>query len=167
MTISPLTVTIGRESRVCVLAVSGELDIVTHPALARQAAAALRQPAERLIIDLSGLEFIDCCGARALAALTCAAPAGCPVLVRRAGRRVRRVLDLLALPLERPGTVTLDRVEWLILESHVVRSMAQETRADSMALAAEARLARARPAAICGSTRLAADVRAHRTGHRL
>ena len=167
MTMPLLTVTIRREGRVCVLAVSGELDIATHPVLARQAAAALRQPAERLIIDLSGLEFIDCCGARALAALTYAAPAGCPVLVRRAGGRVRRVLDLLAVPLERPGTAPLDRGEWLILESQMVRSMAQETRADSTALAAEARQARARLAAICGSTRLAADLRAHRTGHRL
>jgi len=68
VTLPPLTVTSTREGRVCVLGVSGELDIATTPALTQQAAAALRLPAERLIIDLSGLEFIDCCGARALAA---------------------------------------------------------------------------------------------------
>ena len=90
----PLTVTITRKGLVCVLGISGELDIATTPALTRQAAAALRPPTERLIIDLSGLRFVDCCGARALAAATRAAPAGCPVLVRGASDRVRRILDL-------------------------------------------------------------------------
>ena len=42
MTMSPLTVTITREGRVGVLAVSGELDIATTPALTQQAVAALR-----------------------------------------------------------------------------------------------------------------------------
>ena len=69
MTMPPLTVTIAREGRVCVLSVSGELDIATTPTLTRQAAAVLQDPAERLIIDLSGLEFLDCCGVRALAAV--------------------------------------------------------------------------------------------------
>jgi anti-anti-sigma factor len=110
VTMPPLTVTITREGRVCVLSVSGELDIATTPALTQQAAAALRLPAERLIIDLSGLQFIDCCGVRALAAVTRAAPPGCPVLVRGAGRRVSRILNLLAVSLERRGTVTLERV---------------------------------------------------------
>ena len=62
MTMPLLTVTITREGRVCVLSVSGELDIATTPALTRHAAAALQDPAERMIIDLSGLEFLDCCG---------------------------------------------------------------------------------------------------------
>ena len=74
MTTPPLTVTITREGRVCVLSVSGELDIAAAPALTRQAAAALQDPAERLIVGLSGLAFLDCCGARALAAVTRAAP---------------------------------------------------------------------------------------------
>ena len=155
MIMRPLKVTITRKGRVCVLGVSGELDIATTPALTQQAAAALRLPAERLIIDLSGLQFIDCCGVRALAAVTRAAPPGCPVLVRGAGRRVRRILDLLDVPLERHGTVTLERAEWLLLESQVVRSWAQETRADSQALTAESRKARSRRAAIRGCTRAA------------
>ena len=173
MTMSPLTVTITREGRVCVLAVSGELDIATTPTLTQQAAAALQEPAERLIIDLSGLQFIDCCGARALAAAARAAPPGCPVLVRGAGHRVRRILDLLAVPLERHGTVTLDRAEWLILESQVLRSWSQTTRANSREtcansrdLVAHFRQARGLWAATRGSIRLAAGVRAPRTGHR-
>ena len=163
MTMPPLTVTITREGGVCVLAVSGELDIATTPALTRQAAAALQDPTERLIIDLSGLEFLDCCGARALAAVTRAAPSGCPVLVRGAGRQARRILDLLAVPLERPGTVSLDRAEWLILESQVLRSWSQETRTRSRALAAQAH--QGRRDARRRST-LAAALRVSRTGHR-
>ncbi len=158
VTLPPLTVTSTREGRVCVLGVSGELDIATTPALTQQAATALRLPAERLIIDLSGLQFIDCCGARALAAVTRATPPGCPVLVRGAGRRVSRILDLLAVSLERRGTVTLERVEWLLLESQVLVSWAEEACANSRALIAQSRQARGRPAARPGSTRLAADV---------
>ena len=156
VTLPPLTVTSTREGRVCVLGVSGELDIATTPALTQQAAAALRPPAERLIIDLSGLRFIDCGGARALAAVTRAAPPGCPVLVRGAGRRVRRILDLLAVPLERRGAITLERVEWLLLESQVLVSWAEEACASSRALAAQSRQARGRRAAMRGSTRPAA-----------
>ena len=159
VTLPPLTVTSTREGRVCVLGVSGELDIATTPALTQQAAAALRLPAERLIIDLSGLRFIDCCGARALAAVTRGAPPGCPVLVRGAGRRVRRILDLLDVPLERHGTVTLERVEWVLLESQVLVSWAQEACATSRALVARSRQARGRQAARRGSTRLAVSGR--------
>ena len=161
----PLTVTITREGQVCVLAVSGELDIATAAVLTQQAAAALRQPAERLIIDLSGLEFIDCCGVRALEAVTRAAPAGCPVLVRGAGRRVRRVLDLLAVPLQRRGAVTPDRIEWLLLESEALVSWAREACANSRALVAQARQARGRRAAMRGSSRFAPGVRPPPAAH--
>ena len=65
-------------------------------------------------------------------------------------------LDLLGLPLERRGAVNLDRSEWLVLEFQAVRSWAQETRADSRALAAQARQARSRRTAMRGSTRAAA-----------
>ena len=163
MTTTSLTVTVTWDRPVCVLAIGGELDIATVPVLTEQAAAALRQPAERLILDLSGLEFIDCCGVRALEAVTRAAPAGCPVLVRGAGRRVRRILDLLAVSLERPGTVTPDRVEWLLLESEALVSWAREACANSSALVAQAR---GRRAAIRGSIWFAPGVRPPRAGHR-
>ena len=111
MIMSPLTVRITRKGQICTLAVSGELDIATTHVLARRAAEALRLPTERLIIDLSGLQFIDVCGARGLADVTRAAPPGYPVLVRGAAGPVRRILDLLALPLEQSGAVTPDSAE--------------------------------------------------------
>jgi len=163
VTTPPLTVTATREGRVCILAVGGELDVATAPTLTRHAAAALRQPTERLIIDLSGLTFIDCSGVRALAAATRAVPPGCPVLVRGAGRRIRKILGLLAVTLERPGTTAPDRADWLILDLQVMMSWSEETRAESRALVAEARQVRARRAAIRENIGLAAGAR---TAHR-
>jgi anti-anti-sigma factor len=142
----PLTVTVMREGRVCILAVGGELDVATAPTLTWHAAAALRQPTGRLIIDLSGLTFIDCSGVRALAAATRAVPPGCPVLVRGADRRIRKILGLLAVTLERPGTTAPGRADWLILDLQVMMSWAQETRAESRALVAAATTRPAPPA---------------------
>ncbi len=47
-----------------------------------------------LVVDLSGLEFIDCAGARALAGLVSVVPLAGPVLMYRAGSQVRQVLDM-------------------------------------------------------------------------
>jgi anti-anti-sigma factor len=144
-----LNVAIRQQGRICVLSVSGELDIATAPILAGQAAA-LHGLAGRLIVDLSGLEFMDGQGARALAAVTSAVPPGCPVLVRGLTRRFRKVFDILALPLERPGEMPLHGGEWVRLESQVLRSWAQQTRADSEAL-----IARSRQAVAAGSAQRA------------
>jgi anti-sigma B factor antagonist len=161
----PLTIKVKRDGPVCVVSVSGELDIATAPDLAGQAAV-LPGGIERLIVDLSGLEFIDCRGVQVLVGLTHAAPPGCPVLVRGAGGRVRRVLDILAVSLGWEGQVTLDRGEWLILESQVQRSWAKQVRADSGNLVAISRAAREDRARLVGRParpRLA-GLRARRTG---
>lgn len=55
------------------------------------------------MLDLSGLAFLDCRGARALAEAARAVPVDSPVIVRSVCPRVRRVLDLLGLDLERRG----------------------------------------------------------------
>ena len=141
MSVPQLNVTVKQQGQVCVLSVSGELDIATAPILARQAAV-LPGRAERLIMDLSGLEFVDCTGAQALAAVTSAAPPGCPVLVRGLARRIRMVLDILDLPLERPGEVKLDDAQWVMLESQVLQAWARQVRADSQALIARSRQVR-------------------------
>jgi anti-sigma B factor antagonist len=137
----PLTVKVKRDGPVCVVSVSGELDIATAPDLAAQAAV-LPGGIERLIVDLSGLDFIDCRGVQVLVELTQAAPPGCPVVVRGVMGRVRRVLDILGVSLGWEGQVTLDRGEWLILESQVQRSWAQQIRSDSRNLVAISRAAR-------------------------
>ena len=172
MIMSPLTVRITRKGQICTLAVSGELDIATTHVLARRAAEALRLPTERLIIDLSGLQFIDVCGARGLADVTHAAPPGCPVLVRGAAGPVRRILDLLALPLEQSGAVTPDSAVRPARESQVLSSWPQATRINSPQTcangtdqAAQACQAHGRWATTRRSLRLTADRRAPHTRH--
>jgi anti-anti-sigma factor len=143
MSMPPLKVEIKQEGRVCVLSIGGELDIATAPVLAAEAAPIRGAGAERLVVDLSGLEFIDCYGIRALAAVTQTAPPGCPVVVHGAGGRVRKVLDILGVRLERHGQEAVERASWLVLESAVLRSWAAQVRADTRILVASSRHDRA------------------------
>jgi len=84
-----------------VLVVSGDLDLGSAAEFAQRASRAADGQVERLVLDLAGLRFIDCCGARALAAVTHAVGGDCPVIVRAVRPAVRRVLELLGLDLER------------------------------------------------------------------
>ncbi len=61
-----LAVQIGREAEAVVIALDGELDLPVVPLVRDALARALREPGERLIIDLSGLTFIDSSGLYAL-----------------------------------------------------------------------------------------------------
>jgi anti-sigma B factor antagonist len=94
-----LRVKTERYGVVCVLAVCGDLDVVTAAGFTARAAAAVDSGTGRLVLDLSGLRFADCCGARALTAVTSAVRAGCPVVVRGMCPAVARVLDLLGVNL--------------------------------------------------------------------
>jgi anti-sigma B factor antagonist len=156
-----LRVRVERDGGVCVLAVSGELDIATTPELARQAAAALEIPPARLVLDLSGLDFIDCAGAGALAAVIEALPADCPVTVGSMScmaQRVLGVLSMFGLSLERPGpaaadtatadtatadTATAGQVPWMVLESQVLLARGQQPRPPSRRRRAERQRRRA------------------------
>ena len=154
MSMPPLTVTIKRQNRVCVLSVSGELDIATAPVLAELALPAVQVPAERVVIDLSGLQFVDCTGVQALSGVANAVPSGCPVLVRGVNARVRKVLDIVAVTLERHGAVDLNQAEWLILESQVLCSWSEQVRADARNLVARSRRIRLQRADSDGHARL-------------
>jgi len=92
-----LTVSVQRTGGVCVLAVGGELDVVSSAEFAGRVAAAVDDRTERLILDLAGLTFVDGCGARAIAAVRHAVPGECPVIVRSAAPAAWRVFDLLGL----------------------------------------------------------------------
>jgi anti-sigma B factor antagonist len=141
-----LRVRVERDGGVCVMAVSGELDIATTPELARQAAAALESPPARLVLDLSGLDFIDCAGAGALASVIEALPAGCPVTVGSMScmaQRVLGVLSMFGLSLERPGATTAGQVPWMVLESQVLLARGQQPRPQSRRRRAERQRRRA------------------------
>lgn len=81
-----------------VLALSGELDIASVPALADRIEALGRQ-AVRLVLDLTEVEFFDSAGVRLVDRLArdCARRGGCLRLVAPPGNRARRVLELVGL----------------------------------------------------------------------
>jgi anti-sigma B factor antagonist len=101
-----LKVRLERYEQVCVLAASGEMDIgssATFTEFVEGVAAAMKPRPSRVILDLSGLRFIDCSGARALGAVARSAPGRPPVIVRSVRPPVRRVLDLMGLDLDLLG----------------------------------------------------------------
>lgn len=76
------------------LQVDGELDMATA-GLLETAITEVVGEERRIVLDLSGLEFIDSSGIRVL--ITAAKRSGQPLLLRHPDHQVRRVLDV-ALP---------------------------------------------------------------------
>jgi anti-anti-sigma factor len=124
-----------RDGRVCVLTVTGELDLVSADRLLAVAGPAVAADYDRVVLDLAGLTFADCCGARVLAALARAVPGERPVTVRSVQPAVRRVLDLIEVSLERiPGEKPVtaeDRTAKLIRDMRFARSRAAVTMAEA------------------------------------
>jgi anti-anti-sigma factor len=95
-----LTIKIVRDGLVCVLILGGDLDLSETGEFLEQAALAVDNRTERLVLDLAGMTFLDCAGVRALAMAASFAPSGCPVIIRSASPMARRILELLDLDLE-------------------------------------------------------------------
>jgi anti-sigma B factor antagonist len=89
-----------RRNGACVLQIAGELNAMAADAFAERVDAAVRSLPWPVLVDLSGLTFIDAYGARALDAVMRTLPGGRPASVRDCPRRVRRILDILGLPLD-------------------------------------------------------------------
>jgi anti-sigma B factor antagonist len=92
-----LAVNVDRVGGVCVLAVSGELDVTTSAEFTARVAAAMDDQIERVVLDLGQVTFVDCSGARAITAVARGVPGGRPVIVRSLRPSARRVFDLLGL----------------------------------------------------------------------
>ena len=60
-----------------------------------QAALAVDNRIERLVLDLAGVTFLDCAGVRALAMAASFAPSGCPVIIRSLSPPARRIITVL------------------------------------------------------------------------
>jgi len=88
----------SRDGR-CVLRLVGELDMTTAEEFTDCADAAVEATPGPVVVDLSGLTFIDARGARALAAVMDALPAQRRPVVRSCPPQVRLVLDMLDLSL--------------------------------------------------------------------
>src|SRR6201989_1056459 len=90
-----LTVKTVRDGTVCTLILGGDLDFRAADEFLQQAARALDDRIERLVLDLAGVTFLDCAGVRALATATCFAPSGCPVIIRSLSSPARRIITVL------------------------------------------------------------------------
>jgi anti-anti-sigma factor len=95
-----LTIKTAHDGRICAFTLSGDLDFTTAAGFLEHVARAVDDRTERFVLDLAGLAFLDCAGARALVMATYAAPSGCPVIVRSVSLPAARLIDLLNLDLQ-------------------------------------------------------------------
>lgn len=95
-----------------VLRVSGALDLTVAEEFGKRADRAIQAVPGPVVLDLSGLTFIDARGARTLAAVTHALPGGRRVAVRGCVPEVRFVFDLLGLPMNFLPADYLAAWEW-------------------------------------------------------
>lgn len=102
MTCDGVEVRAERQNGVCVLRISGELDTMKADTLGERADAAVLGVPGPVLVDLSGLTFIDLHGARVLDAVIQTMPDGRQAAVRFCPRRIRRVLDLAGLSFSCP-----------------------------------------------------------------
>lgn len=102
---SYLKVRVESRGQISVLALSGDLDMGSADEFTDAAVRILVQNPSRLIVDLSGLQYIDFRAARTLAAVASPPPGGSTVILRAARPGVRRVLDMLGLPVGHPSPV--------------------------------------------------------------
>lgn len=91
----PLTLRSGRESDDHFIALFGELDIASAEALDAEVARAEATDAKRIILDLSGLQFMDSAGIRTLLTLDARSRRdGGRLGLLRAAPPVQRVLEI-------------------------------------------------------------------------
>jgi anti-anti-sigma factor len=83
-------------ARTAAVTISGELDVVTAPALRPVLAEVADARPARLLFDLTRVDYIDCASARAIVRAGWSLPAGRRVIIRPSPV-VRRILDLTGL----------------------------------------------------------------------
>lgn len=91
----PLRLRTEREGDTHEVAAAGELDLLTSPALARELSTAHDSGAQRVVLDLSDLTFVDCAGLRVILCMNARSndrPGR--FLVRRGPPNVHRVFSL-------------------------------------------------------------------------
>jgi anti-anti-sigma factor len=90
-----LSLFVRRRSPHGVVQVTGEIDLNSAPWLQEQLLSILRASGPRLLVDLSGVSFIDCAGLRMLLATRRSAEQqACPVTFVAASGHVRRIAEL-------------------------------------------------------------------------
>ncbi|MBV9446517.1 MAG: STAS domain-containing protein [Streptosporangiaceae bacterium] len=128
---------IGVEERgpIRVLTATGDLDCFTVSEFMRQITAIRKLPAGRIVVDLSGLRFVDCAGIRALASARRAAETDSRVILRSIRPAVRRALQVLGVELEPPPPVRPSAIAESPIMSEV-RRVIEDSRGLARSLAA-------------------------------
>jgi anti-anti-sigma factor len=92
-----LTVETTVTTEMAMVIIRGELDLTTTPLLCRQLAQIRYGSPQRLVFDMSGVDFIDCAAARLIASTGRFLPEGRRPVIRRPSPVVRRLLELTGL----------------------------------------------------------------------
>ena len=95
---APVAVDIRWHGDQATVAVYGEIDFFTAPALSARLGEVIEvaRP-RRLILDLGGVRFLDCAGARAVAGARAALPECCQVELRLLRPMPRKVFEITGL----------------------------------------------------------------------
>jgi anti-anti-sigma factor len=93
-----LTITRSDDSRGVVLALSGELDVISAPDLAVQLGGLAAEACPRVLLDLSGLTFVDSSGVSVLVKAKHEAEAnGRRLILRNPTEQVHQVFSVVGL----------------------------------------------------------------------
>jgi anti-sigma B factor antagonist len=93
-----LSITRSNEDGSVVLALAGELDVISAPELAEQLEALAADASPRVLLDLSGLSFVDSAGVSVLVkARHAAEESGRRLILRNATEQVHQVFSVLGL----------------------------------------------------------------------
>lgn len=79
------------------VAVHGEIDFFTAPALSARLGEVVEARPRQLILDLGGVPFLDCAGARAVAGAGAGLPGCCQVVIRSLRPSPRRLFEVTDL----------------------------------------------------------------------
>jgi anti-sigma B factor antagonist len=92
-----LTVRDQWDDDVATVEVSGEIDLSTVGAFSAHLGDVAGQNPKRLVIDLSGVAFVDSSGLHAFVRVRRILPESCPIVLRSPRRQVRQVFDVTGL----------------------------------------------------------------------
>ena len=104
-----LQVETRHEGDVAVVAATGEVDVFTAPGLDTEITALLEQGTSRLVVDLSGVSFLDSTGLGVLVkGLKTARDAGGSMQLVVTSDRIRKIFDITGLDASLPLYDTVD-----------------------------------------------------------
>jgi anti-anti-sigma factor len=95
--VPPTAVELDVSRGTATVTVSGELDALVMPTLSAYLVQVLSQPVQKLVFDVTGLDFLDCAAARMIVGTGRFLPPGGRPVIRGARPAVRRLLQVSGL----------------------------------------------------------------------